>query len=105
MTAAEAELQDLAARLRARVGEGRYGEAHRALEEYCQALRKIVAALPGGDPRRGRLQDDWLRLAEETRRRVLAGRAHAAAGLARLPKRPLGYGCGSRPRHTWACLA
>jgi hypothetical protein len=105
MTAAEVELQDLAARLRARVSEGRYGEAHRALEEYCRALRREVAGLPCADPRRGRLQDDWGRLLQETRRRVLAGRSHAAARLARLPKRPPGYGGGSRARHTWACLA
>lgn len=103
MRAGETELEALAARLRARVAEGRYGEARGALREYCGALRKAVAGLAPGDPGRGRLKSDWERLAEETRRRLLARRAHAAARLARLPKLPLPYRDGP-PRHTWQCL-
>ena len=101
MKAGAAELESLAGRLRARVAEGRYPEAQRVLAEYCRTLRNTVAGLPPGDPALGRLEDQWRRLAEETRRRVLAGRAHAAARLVRLPKRPPRYGEPSPPRHTW----
>ena len=66
------ELEALAGRLRARVAEGRYREAQGALQEYCRALRKTVAGLPSGDPGLGRLEDEWQRLLEETRRRMLA---------------------------------
>jgi hypothetical protein len=108
MKAGEAELEILAGRLRARVAEGRYPEAQGALREYCLALRKTVAGLPRGDPGRCRLEDDWRRLAEEARRRVLAGRAHAGARLARLAQAPSGsrfYGDGLPPRRTWEWLA
>jgi hypothetical protein len=101
MKSGEAELDVLAGRLRARVGEGRYGEARCALAEYCQALRKTVAGLPRGDPGLRRLENDWRRLLEETRRRVLAKRAHAAARLARLPKVLPLYREPCPPRHTW----
>jgi hypothetical protein len=47
------------------------------------------------------LEDEWRRLLEETRRRVLAGRAHAAARLARLPKILPLYREPCSPRHTW----
>jgi hypothetical protein len=103
MKANEADLEALAARLRARVGEGRYREAQSALADYCRALRKMVASLPPGDPGLRGLENDWQRLQDETRRRVLVGRAHAAARLARLPKIRLLYREPSLPRHTWEC--
>ena len=105
MTAGEGELECLAARLRDRVAQRCYGEAQAALDEYCGALRKTVAGLPPGDSQLGRLQEDGARLLEETRRRVLAGRAHAGLRLARLPKPTRPYGEGPQPRRTWQCLA
>ena len=104
----EEELESLAGRLRVRVAEGRYAEAQGVLREYCQALRKTVAGLPRGDPGRGRLGDEWRRLAEQTRRGLLAGRAHACARLARVaqvPKRLQTYGEDPPPRRTWECSA
>jgi hypothetical protein len=101
MKSGQAELEALAGLLRARVAEGRYREAQHAFQEYCRALRKAVASLPPGDPGLGRLKGEWQRLLEETRRRVLAGRAHAAARLARLPKLLPLYREPCLPRHTW----
>jgi hypothetical protein len=101
MKAGETEVEVLAGRLRARVAEGRYREAQCALQEYCRALRNTVASLPPGDPALRRLEDEWQRLRDETRRRVLSGRAHAAARLARLPRLPRLYREPSLPRHTW----
>ena len=101
MKASQKELDAVAGRLRARVAEGRYGEAQGALQEYCRALRKTAGGLPSGDPGLGRLEDEWRRLLEETRRRVLAQRAHAAARLARLPKVLPLYREPCLPRHTW----
>ena len=101
MKAAPEELEALAGRLRSRVAEGRYREAQDALQEYCRALRITAAGLPSGDPGLRRLEDEWQRLQDETRRRVLAGRAHAGARLARRP-RPLPlFSEPSLPRHTW----
>jgi hypothetical protein len=101
MKSSETELGVLAGRLRARVAERQYGEAQGALQEYCRVLRKTAGGLPSGDPRLGRLEEDWQRLLEETRRRVLAQRAHAAARLARLPKVLPLYREPCLPRHTW----
>jgi hypothetical protein len=105
MKPAEAELEILAGRLRARVAEGRFREAQGALAEYCRVLRKTVAGLPRGDPGRGRLEEEWRLLAEQTRRGLLAGRAHAGARLARLAQisqPPRFYGGGPPPpRRTW----
>jgi hypothetical protein len=101
MKSGETELDVLAGRLRARVAEGRYGEAQLPLQEYCRVLRKTAGGLPSGDPGLGRLEDDWRRLLEETRRRVLAGRAHAFVRLARLPKVLPLYREPCPPRHTW----
>jgi hypothetical protein len=103
MKASQAELEALAGRLRTQVAEGRYREAQHALQEYCRALRKTVAGLQSGDPGVRRLEDEWQRLLEETRRRMLAGRAHAGARLARLPKPLPLYSEPSLPRHTWEC--
>jgi hypothetical protein len=101
MTAAERELDILAGRLRARISERRYAEAQRALRQYCGVLRNSVARLPPGDPGVRRLGAEWQSLRDETRRRLLTGRAHAAARLARLRQvRPL-YREPSPPRHTW----
>jgi hypothetical protein len=103
MTAVEAELEALAGRLRARVADGRYREAQDALAEYCGALGKSAAGLAPRAPDRRRLQEQWLSLLEETRRRVLAGRAHAGARLALLaltPKRPRFEDDGQLPRST-----
>jgi hypothetical protein len=108
MKAFEAELEPLAGRLRMRVAERRYREAQSDLRDYCQALRKTVAALPSGDPALRRLEDDGRRLLDDVRRRVLAGRAHAGARLARLAKMPTRarfYGDGLPPRRTWEWLA
>jgi hypothetical protein len=105
MTADAAELEVLADLLRQRVAEGRYGEVPGALRTYCHALRKTVAGLPRGDPRLVSFEEQWRRLAEHTRRGLLAGRAHAGARLARLAQTPHGsplYGCGDPPpRRTW----
>jgi hypothetical protein len=104
MKASQAELEALAGRLRTQVAEGRYPVAQGALQEYCRALRKTVAGLPPGDPGLRCLEDEWQRLLDETRRRVLAGRAHACARLVRLPKPlPNYYSASSLPRHTWEC--
>jgi hypothetical protein len=84
----EAGLEALAERLRDRVAEGRYRAAQSALAEYCGALRKKAGSFAPGDPGLIRLQNEWMRLAEDTRRRVLAGRAHAGARLARLSQTP-----------------
>jgi hypothetical protein len=108
MKACEAQLEAVAGRLRARVAEGRYREAQGELKDYCQTLRQTVAALPPGDPAVRRLEGEWRRLLDDTRRRVLAGRAHAGARLARLAKMPTRsrfYGDGLPPRRTWEWLA
>ena len=108
MKAPETELEALAHQLRARVAERRYREAQEALLEYCKALRKTVAGLPRGDPCSHRLEDEWRRLAEQTRRGVLAGRAHAAARLARLAQTLPGsrlYEGGREARRTREWLA
>jgi len=103
MKAGQADLDDLAGRVRTQVAEGRYREAQQALAEYGRALRKTAAALPPRDSGLRRLEDEWQRVLDETRRRVLSGRAHAGARLARLPKLLPLYSEPSRPRHTWEC--
>jgi hypothetical protein len=105
MKGTEPELSTLAGRLRTLAAEGRYAEAQGCFEAYCHALARAIAGLPPGDPSLRRLEDEWQRLLDETRRRVLAGRAHAGARLARLPKLPPLYSEPSPPRHTWECSA
>jgi hypothetical protein len=108
MTAHELELEALEVCLRARVAEGRYGPAHDVLRQYCGTLRKAAAGLARGDPRLGRLEKDWRRLASDMRRQLLAGRAHAGVRLARLAQASQGprrYGAGGSPRRTWEWLA
>ena len=86
------------------VVEGRYAEAQRVFEAYCRMLEQILHALPAGDPRIRQMEDEWNRLLDNTRRRVLAGRTHAAMRLALLsPHRQL-YGQPPAARHTWQCL-
>ena len=99
MTAAPPELSRLAGRLRARIAERRYPEARTAVEEYCTALRKTVAALPPHDPALGPLQQEWLQLLTETRRRVLAFQAQARARLVRTLQSPPRY-ADTPPRRT-----
>lgn len=97
MKADSAEREVLAGCLRDRVAQGRYREAERALADYCAALMQAAAGLAPGDPGLGVLEAEWRGLAEETRRRVLAGRAHAASRLAKLaqtPGRTRSYGEG-----------
>lgn len=103
MKSGETELEILASRLRARVAEGRYPEAQQALGEYCREIRATLGGLPPGDPGLRLLQHEWQRLYDETRRRVLAKRAHACERLAQLPKFPRLYGDDPQPRHTWQC--
>jgi len=104
MSGAEGQLEALAAHLRTLVGEARYREAQAALADYCRALRAAAAAIPPGDPDLRRMQQAWSKLFEENRLRVLAGRAHAAARLARLPKTSPAYLQRPLPRHTWQVL-
>jgi hypothetical protein len=103
MKTSRAELEALAGRLRIRVAEGRYREAQGALREYCRALRQTAASLPSGDPGLRRLEGEWRLLLDQTRRRVLTGRAHACARLAHMPRLPLLYREPCLPRHTWDC--
>ncbi|HTT62623.1 MAG TPA: hypothetical protein VMG35_12300 [Bryobacteraceae bacterium] len=101
MSETSAALEVLAARLRSLAAEGRYAEAQLAFEDYCRALQENLAGLPPGDPRWRRLEAGWRRLLDETRRLVLAGRAHAGVRLARLPRAAPRYGDAPRPRRTW----
>ena len=101
---AAAEREALAARLRARVAERSYAGAQQALWEYCQAIREAAHGLAPGDPALQRLAAEWAQIFEEVRRQVLAGRSHAAARLARLPRFPQPYG-GQPPRQRWRYFA
>jgi|ERR1700690_1444052 hypothetical protein len=101
---AESELAGTADRLGALVAQGRYGEAQACFDEYCRDLKETVRCLPPGDPRLRQMQGEWHRLLDRTRRRVLAGRAHAAARLARLPQRRRLYSAVPAPRQTWQIL-
>jgi hypothetical protein len=104
MTAGEAELAILVARLGDRVAEGRYREAEGVLQEYCRALRETVAGMAPGDPGWRRLEGESRRVMEGTRRGVLAGRAHAGVRLAALSQASRlcrSYGDGLAQRRTW----
>ena len=96
------ELTEYATRLRRLVGEQRYEEARQALADYGSALERALGNLPPGDPRAFELARDWRELFEAAHRRVLAGRAHAAARLARLPH--LRGFAAELPRRTWELL-
>ena len=96
------ELSEYATRLRRLVAEQRYEEARQALAEYGRALEQALGNLPPGDPRAFELAGEWRDLFEAAHRRVLAGRAHAAARLARLPH--LRRFAAEFPRRTWELL-
>jgi hypothetical protein len=81
------ERSDCAAHLRKLVAQQRYAEARQVLADYGRLLEAALRKLPPGDPRVFELAREWRDLSEAVRRQVLAGRAHAAARLARLPHR------------------
>jgi hypothetical protein len=99
------DVQELAAALQRLAAEGRFEETRRCLEAYGQAVEKALLELPKGDARIRQLEGEWRQTIEVTRRRVLAGRAHAAARLARLPRWRGAYAETATPRPTWQCLA
>jgi hypothetical protein len=104
MRTGEAALAGTAERLRALVAEGRYGEAQDCFNEYCGDFKEILRGLPPGDPRLRQMESEWRRLLEQTRRRVVAGRAHAAARLARLARRHRPYAVTPRCAGNWELL-
>jgi hypothetical protein len=104
MSVAESELAGTAGRLEAMVAQGRYGEAQACFDAYCRDLKETLRSLPHGDPRLRQMQDEWRRLLDRMRRRVLVGRAHAAVRLARLPHPRRVYSAVSAPRRTWQIL-
>lgn len=86
------------------VAHAQYTEARRALEEYGRAAAAELAGMSPGDPRIRRIEIEWRRLLDETRRQVLAGRAQMAVRLARLSQAAPRYGGSPGIRHTWECL-
>lgn len=94
----------MADRLGALVAQGRYGDAQAIFDAYCRDLKATLRRLPPGDPRFREMEDDWRRLLDRTRRRVLTGRAHAAARLARLPRIRRPYSAALPTRRTWELL-
>ena len=103
MSIPELERAGTADRLDILVAQKRYAEAQECFDLYCRDFKDTLRHLAPGDPRIRHLEDEWRRLMEQTRRRVLAGRAHAAARLARLPRRRL-YSAAATPRRTWEIL-
>jgi hypothetical protein len=101
---AESELAGTADRLEALVARGCYGEAQACFDGYCRDLKETLRRLPPGDPRLRQMEGEWRRLLDRMRRRVLAGRAHAAARLARLPRRGRLYSAVPPRRRTWELL-
>ena len=104
MSMAESELAGTAERFETLVARGRYGEARACFDVYCQDLKETLRRLPPGDPRLRRMEGEWRRLLDRTRRQVLVGRAHAAARLARLPRGRRVYSAVPAPRRTWQIL-
>jgi hypothetical protein len=104
MSTTESELAGTADLLGALVAQRRYGEAQACFDTYCRDFKEIVRRLPAGDPRLRQMEAEWRRLLEQTRRQVLIGRAHAAARLARIPKRRRLYSAVPAPRRTWQIL-
>jgi hypothetical protein len=99
------ELADRAHQMESLVAEGRYGEAQGVFEDYCGVLEKILRGLPPGDPAVRQLEDEWHRLLDATRQRVLVGRAHTAMRLASLCSSRQFYGEPPQARGTWQCQA
>jgi hypothetical protein len=91
--------------LRRLVAAGRYREAQAEFEAYASGVAESLAGLSPGDPRAARLQDEYRRLLLDTRRRVLAGRAHAAGRLARLAGVRQPYAAPAAPRRSWQYFA
>ena len=104
MSMAESELAGTADRFETLVAGGRYGEARACFDAYCRDLKETLRRLSPGDPRLRRMEGEWRRLLDRTRRQVLVGRAHAAARLARLPHRRRVYSAVPAPRRTWQIL-
>jgi hypothetical protein len=94
-----------ARQMRRLVAQGRYAEAQHVFEDYCEALKHVLAGLPQGDPRVGGMEAEWRNLLDETRRQVLAGRAHAAVRLARISQSRNPYSQRPAAGYTWECLA
>jgi hypothetical protein len=105
MKTAASQLDARARELRGMVGAGRYGEAQAVFEEYCRGLAELLSGLPPGDARAAQLRSGWQELLVETRRRVLAGRAHAAVRRGRLPVSAPSYAEPPEARHSWQILA
>jgi hypothetical protein len=97
------DLDECARRVQRLVAEGRYAEAQGAFEAYCSVMSAVLARLPTADPRWRSIKEDWQNLFDRTRCNVLAGRAHAAARLLRLPKVRGSYGDVPPGRPTWQC--
>ena len=104
MSVPESDSVGTAERLDALVAQGRYGEAEACFDAYCRDLKETLRRLPPGDPRLRRMEGEWRRLLDRTRRQVLVGRAHAAARLARLPRGRRVYSAVPAPRRTWQIL-
>lgn len=73
-----------AKRLDSLIAAQQFQKAVPALEEYGQAFEQALRDLPPGDPMISRMAGEWQLSFETMRRRVLAARAQAAAGLVRL---------------------
>jgi hypothetical protein len=104
MSIPELERAGTADRLDILVAQGRYAEAQECFDAYCRDFKDTLRSLPPDDPRLRQMETEWRRLLEQTRRRVLTGRAHAAARLARLPGHRRFYRSAPSPRRTWEVL-
>jgi hypothetical protein len=97
-------LDVLAGRVRAFLAVGHYSQAQATFEAYCKTLAGTLEGLPPGDPAIARLEDEWHRFLNETRRRVMRDRAHAGLRLSRLLAGPQIYQERPQPWHTWECM-
>ena len=98
------ELSEHATRLRRLVAEQRYEEARPALADYGRALEQALGRAPPGDPGVLQMVREGRQLLENARRSALAGRAHAAARRARLPRLHRYYNSKSPPLPTWELM-
>jgi hypothetical protein len=104
MNSPKSELAGTANHFETLVAEGRYGEAEACFAEYCRKFKDTLRRLPPGDPRFRQMKAEWRLLFDQTRQRVLAGRSHAAARLARLPQRRRLYSAAAPSRPTWELI-
>jgi hypothetical protein len=104
MKAPKTDLESLAERVRKLSSERRYREAQACFESYCRLLEQTLVTLAPRDPCRRELELAWRELLSDTHRRVLIGRAHAAARLARLPKPSPFAACSPAAPRTWELL-